>query len=152
MSIVNRMMWEYAATEIEKDIKEGLEKSLKEAEKKAEKMKDKAKKSKDGKDAAAAKESAKDAKKLRKTVLKSIQKKDSANDRNIREEIGLRIIEGKWGTGDWIRKPVEKWERNGSKAWRKLSQKAKVNDAKVILSLPEFDRILTMRTLGSDTT
>ena len=88
-------------------MQEGLERSIKKAEKKAEKMKDKAKKPKDGKDAAAAKESAKDAKKLRKTVLKSIQK-IGAQDRHIREEIG-------------------------------------------VLSLPEFDRILTMRTLGSDT-
>ena len=38
-----------------------------------------------------------------------------------------------------------------TKAWQKLSQKAKVNDTKMIVSLPEFDRILTMRTLGSDT-
>ena len=30
-------------------------------------------------------------------------------------------------------------------------RKAKVNDTKVVLSLPEFNRILTMRTLGSDT-
>ena len=33
----------------------------------------------------------------------------------------------------------------------KTSIKAKVTDTKVVLSLPEFDRILTMRTLGSDT-
>ena len=84
MSHVDTIMWEHAATEAEKDIKEGLEKSLKKAEKEAEKLQGKAKKSKDGKDAAAAKESAKDAKKLRRTVLKSVQKIDSANDRNIR--------------------------------------------------------------------
>ena len=91
-------------------------------------MKDKAKKSNDGKDAAAAKGSAKNTKKLRKTV-------DSAQDRIIREEIGFRIIEDKWGTGGWIRKPVEKWECNDTKAWRKLSQKAKIHDTKVVLSL-----------------
>ena len=91
MSHVDRMMWEYAAAEVEKDIKEGLEKSIKKAEKKAEKMKDKAKKSKEGEDAAAAKESANDANKLRKTVQKSIHKIDSAQDRNIHEEIGFRI-------------------------------------------------------------
>ena len=69
--------------------KEGPERSSKKAEKKAEKMKDKAKKSKDGKDAAEAKESAKDAKKLRATVLRSIQKVDSAQDRDIRKEVGF---------------------------------------------------------------
>ena len=37
------------------------------------------------------------------------------------------------------------------KAWRKLSQKAKITDTKVVLSLSGFDRILTMRPLGSDT-
>ena len=100
-------------------LKRGWRRASRRPEKKAEKMKDKAKKSKDGKDAEA-KESAKDAKKLRKTVLKSIQEIDSANDRNIREEIGLHLIEDKWGAGDWIRKPVEKWECKDSKAWRKL--------------------------------
>ena len=65
--------------------------------------------------------------------MRSIQKIDSA------------------GTGDWTCKPVKKWECDDPKARRKLSQKAKVNDTKVVLSLPEFDRILTMRTLGSDT-
>ena len=98
----DRMMWEYVAAEVEKDIKEGLERRTIKAEKKADKKKDKAKKSKDGKDAAAAKQSVKDAKKLRRTVLRSIQKIDSAQDRNVHEEVGFRKLEDMWGTGDWV--------------------------------------------------
>ena len=62
-------------------------------------MKDKAKESNDGKDA----------KKLRNTFLKSVTVvRIGVSVKKL--EVGLRIIEDKWGTGDWTREPVEKWE------------------------------------------
>ena len=124
---VDRMMWGHAATEVEKkDVKEKLEKSLKKAEKKAEKLNGEAKKSKGGKDAAAAKESAKDAKKLR-NIQKTVETSAKRLGSTVLRTNGVRRETG-------YANPSRTGNAMIPKNGRKLSQKAKVNDTKVILS------------------
>lgn len=118
---------------------------------KAEKKKKQAKKSKDDKDAAAAKEYMKKAKQLRKNVLQNTHNQDSAQSEDMRTEVGFRLVEDKWGDGDWVRNQVEPWVCKDPKQWRKLANNAKARDTKVIVTLPKFNRILTMRSLESDT-
>ena len=65
------------------------------------------------------------------------------------EEVGFRSLEEKLGTGARVRRSVNKWICDDRLEWRKLTKNAKINDTKVVLSLPKFDRILASKTLGS---
>ena len=133
MSHTDRMLWEWAAAEVERDIKEGVERRLK-----AEKKMKKAEKSDKAEDIAAAKKYSKKAEKLQREEL----------NETIREEAERRLVEYLWGDALWVRTPVQSWQCKDPKDWRKITRMAKRRDTKVVITSTRQGGVLTMRTLG----